>query len=193
MTLNVEDGTGMANADSYVSVADCSAYHVSRGNQAWAAGAVVDQEAAIRRATFWVDPTYRNRFPGYQTQGRAQALEWPRTGAYVVVPDNGRSDALYFGNRRDYFYLNGVYYVPANTVPQEVITATCEAALRELVSPGVLSPDQTRDDLVTSFQVGPVKLTYGGGSPDNTIFQKIDLVLRSLLIADNPYSGRVTR
>lgn len=193
MTLTVEDGTGLANADSYVSVADTTAYHLSRGNAAWAAGAPTDQETALRRSTFWIDPTYRGRFPGYQVNGRGQSLEWPRIGAYVTIPDNGRSDAFYYGNERDYVYLNGVYYIPPTQVPREVITATCEAALRELVSPGVLAPDQTRDDLLASLKVGPITLTYGGGSPDNTIFQIIDNSLRSLLLPMSPYSGRAQR
>ena len=37
MTLIVEDGTGLANAESYVSVADATTYHANIGNTAWAA------------------------------------------------------------------------------------------------------------------------------------------------------------
>jgi hypothetical protein len=36
MALIVEDGTGLANAESYVSVADATTYHANIGNTAWA-------------------------------------------------------------------------------------------------------------------------------------------------------------
>lgn len=48
--LIVEDGTGIANADSYVSVAEADAYHVAFGNDLWAA----------------IDPTKKKLFCGKQ-------------------------------------------------------------------------------------------------------------------------------
>ena len=36
MSLIVEDGTGLAGAESYVSVTDADTYHDKRGNTAWA-------------------------------------------------------------------------------------------------------------------------------------------------------------
>ena len=35
MTLTVENGSGLAGADSYVSQADATTYHDGRGNTAW--------------------------------------------------------------------------------------------------------------------------------------------------------------
>jgi hypothetical protein len=118
MTLTTTPGS--ATADSYATLVEAAAYHAARGNATWT-GADADKETALRRATAWVDGRYAGRWPGRQTYARVQALAWPRS--YADDTD---------GNPVD----------PA-TIPPEVISATCEAALRELASPGSLSPDVT--------------------------------------------------
>lgn len=76
MALVVEDGTGLANAESYVSVADADAYHVDFGNTAWASSTEPAKEAALRRATQYLDSRYRYRG---EPLTDTQALAWPRT------------------------------------------------------------------------------------------------------------------
>jgi len=53
MTLIVEDGTGLATAESYVSVADYKAYHVARGNGV--EGSDLNIERRLRLATEYID------------------------------------------------------------------------------------------------------------------------------------------
>jgi hypothetical protein len=72
----VEDGTGRADAESYVSVADATDYFTRFGNPAWS-GEVPDLEAALRRATQYIDAEYR--FKGCKLND-TQALQWPRDG-----------------------------------------------------------------------------------------------------------------
>lgn len=110
---------GDPGADSYAALTWLDDYHASRGNAAWAAGAQGDRETAARRATSWIDATFRARFPGSRANGRGQALEWPRSGA---------TDA------------SGLAIGPGE-VPVEIMAAEAEAALRELASPGALAPD----------------------------------------------------
>lgn len=110
---------GDATSDSYPDVATAQGYATDRGLAF--EGANVDLEAALRRATAWVDTTYRARFSGVRVSGRAQALEWPRTGAVDV---NGES-------------------IGSDSVPIEITNATIEAAIRELAKPSSLSPDVT--------------------------------------------------
>jgi hypothetical protein len=74
MTLIVEDGTGLAAAESYVSAADCDAYHAARGNTGWS-GTEAEKEAALRNAATYLDAHYRYRSCRLTA---AQALEWPR-------------------------------------------------------------------------------------------------------------------
>lgn len=79
MALIVEDGTGLANAEAYISVADADAYFAARGNAAWAALTTGAKEAALRKGADYLE--------GYRWKGErltgTQALAWPRSGAVV--------------------------------------------------------------------------------------------------------------
>ena len=79
--LIVESGEGLANADSYVSVADCDAYAAAHGLTF--TGDEPAKEARLRRATQYLDAQYT--FKG-EEQTEAQALAWPRTVAPGIVP-----------------------------------------------------------------------------------------------------------
>lgn len=75
MALIVEDGTGLATAESYVSVADADAYHTKMGATGWTGSDAV-KEAALRKATQYIDTEYL--FIGEQVNYPTQRLEWPR-------------------------------------------------------------------------------------------------------------------
>jgi len=79
-TLVVEDGSGMSNADAYVSLAYAATYHDKYGNDAWSAASAATQERAIRRATQYIDTHYRFRGSQYTY---SQKLLWPRADMYV--------------------------------------------------------------------------------------------------------------
>ena len=111
---------GAVDANSYASVAQADAYHALRGNGTWA-GATGLKEAALIRATQWLDGRYGHRWPGTRWKLRLQSLDWPRFDAA------DREGTI----------------VEADEIPLEVINATCEAALRELATPNGLSPDVT--------------------------------------------------
>src|SRR5688572_6043385 len=83
MPLVVEDGTGLANADSYVSLAQADAYHITLGNTGWA-GTNELKEQALRRATRYIDFFYYDRWSGVRLNGRDQALQWPRIDAVDI-------------------------------------------------------------------------------------------------------------
>ena len=95
MALIVEDGSGVENADSYLSVADADSHHADRGNAGWA-GDGAAKEAALRKATDYLGQTYRLRWLGARADA-GQALDWPRTGLGAigggVVPDEVRRAA----------------------------------------------------------------------------------------------------
>lgn len=80
-TFTAEDGTGLADAMSYATVAEADAYHRARRNLAWTQAASVDREAALVRATDYIDRRWSARFIGRRLTV-AQALEWPRDFAY---------------------------------------------------------------------------------------------------------------
>lgn len=94
MALVTEDGTGRADAESYISVADATAYHAGRGNAAWAAVASDEvREQLLRRATDYMEQSYRSRWAGMRLSV-TQALSWPRyevpikdaPGGYASLP-----------------------------------------------------------------------------------------------------------
>lgn len=160
MSLIVEDGTGKSNADSYVTLAECDAYHVRFGNSGWkiTTGAVsneAERENAIKKATAFIDARYGNRFKGVRKTAE-QALLFPRYG----ISDNDG-------------------YVLEN-VPLAVKRATCEAALRILV--GIdLMPDLDRGGKIISETVGPISTTYSSSAPAGTKYEMIESLLRCCL------------
>lgn len=162
---------------------DADAYHLARGNTGWT-GSNEAKDAALQRATDYIDGRYRyltpggcwvSMFRGQRTAGRGQPLEWPRTGA---------TDSA--GNE-----------IPDDEVPIEVEEATYEAALRELVSPGSLSPVFIASQQVTREKVGPVEVAYaeaqveGSMPPNRPVVPAIDDIIAPLVCALPPYGAAV--
>ena len=156
MTLIVEDGSIVTGAESYISVSDASNYHTVRGNTAWAA-LTTDalREAALRRATDYMEQVYRSRWQGYKVN-EDQALDWPR---YDVEVEG--------------------YAVDSDIVPTEIKNACAELALR--ASAADLNPDLTQG--VLSEQVGSIQVTYDKASPQFTRYRAIDAILSPYLKA----------
>jgi hypothetical protein len=169
MSLIVEDGTGKADAESYISVADATTYHAARGNADWAnAASDAVREQALRKATDFMTQRYQLRWAGYKLT-ITQALDWPRS--YVKRPGIWPS-----------------YYERSDVVPVEVQRACAELALR-VVQGTTLAPDLQPQ--VESEQVGPIKTTYARGARQDTEFQVVDMGLSALLVGGN--GARVLR
>jgi len=79
MALTVEDGTGLAASDSYVSLADFETFIANRNITTTATDAA--KEAALREATSFVDAGYL--FPSTPLLA-AQALSFPRFSQYYI-------------------------------------------------------------------------------------------------------------
>jgi hypothetical protein len=162
MTLIVEDGTGLPDAESYVSVEDAQTYAERRGLD-FDVSPPDDLEAALRRATTWIDATYGPRFGGTRKNGRAQALQWPRADATDAYGED----------------------VPDDEVPVEVVHATIEAAVRELATPGGLNPDYVGTERVVREKVGDLEVQYadgkGGADDARPVISVIDGILAPLI------------
>ena len=74
MALIVEDGSGLSDAESYVSVADAGTYCTAHGLTAWT-GVDAVKESALRNATQYIDTMYNFRSA---KSYYSQALEFPR-------------------------------------------------------------------------------------------------------------------
>jgi hypothetical protein len=196
MTLVVEDGTGMGTAEAYVSVATCAAYATARG-LSFPTTDTTACETALRRASAAIDNRYRTRFVGYRTNRSTQALEWPRTGAYYYTPQAGDMPfGTLGGHGYGYGYGYGLYEYDqsaSTTIPVEIKNAVCEAAVRELASPGAMAPDLDRGNAIHSIKAGSVQIEYETGAPHTTVYLIIDQVLSRLLTPAQPFSGRAAR
>lgn len=100
--LIVESGVGLEESESYVSAAECTAYHAKHGGTAW--DAVDDQDAALRKATQYLDSVYQWRGDRVFS---TQALKWPRLN---VVVDG--------------------YDLPGDEIPAKLKAACCELAAK---------------------------------------------------------------
>jgi hypothetical protein len=151
MTLVVEDETGLDNAESYLSIADADTYHSNRGNSAWT-GSTAVKEAALRKATEYLDLTYSWKGDIFST---TQALNWPRTGI---------SDSQ--GRELDY------------TVPQKIKDATAELALASLSSD--LLEIQDNSNYIKREKVEGLEVEYKDGSPTGKQYLLVDRMLSGL-------------
>jgi hypothetical protein len=141
--------------DSYASIAEADDYHGRRGNADWTGAATAAKEAALLRATAYLDGRYR--WIG-QVATLTQPLSWPRAGAI-----DGEGRAL-FG------------------IPAHLRDACCELARTALGAE--LTPAQPRGGMVTGESVGPVSVNYAAGAPAGTTYPAVDLLLRGLVLGD---------
>lgn len=134
MALTVEDGTNVAGADAYSSVADCSAWAIKYYGHALT-GSPDDKEAAIRRAVAYLDGL---KWKGTRTHGRGQSLAWPRGG---VTDCEGLT-------------------IASDEIPDELIFAQHVLARIEFQSPGALSPSLNLGAVVKREKVDVIEVEY---------------------------------
>jgi len=155
MAFLLEDGTGVASSNAYISEAFADTYHTDRGMTSWLYSDVLQavpittaqKEAAIIRATDHVDKVFGSRYRG-TAETSTQGLAWPRTGAYD--PNN--------------FVLSNV--------PSQLQKAVAEYALRALLY-GNLTPDAPPVGPRQTLVAGEVLAEYGeGGSGE--VLQYLD-------------------
>ena len=190
--MSLNSTIGDIAAESYVAVAAADTYHANLLNAAWAAATTPVKEAALRRATAYIDNLYRTRFVGFRTARRLQALEWPRTGAYYYTPPVGEMPYSLAGG--GYSGIYGYDVIAVNVIPVEIANATCEAALHEITDPGSLNPDLEKGGATAHrLKAGSVEIEYRGATSALTIYTGITRALSALLTPATPYSANLGR
>lgn len=155
MALIVETGAGIANAESYISVADATTRHANNGMTNWATLSTTEMEAALRRATVYMEQAFRERWRGRRSYF-TQALSWPRWG---VIVDG--------------------FPIYATVVPPEVAAACADLALK--AAAGDLNADLTTR--VVTKKVGPIETQFDRYSPQQVRYPSIEMMLRPFLKA----------
>lgn len=87
MAFVVEDGTGLADSNSYLTVEELDAYWADVGVQLTIEGAsapelLAAKQAACVASTRYVELRWADRFRGYRANCLDQSLAWPRLCAY---------------------------------------------------------------------------------------------------------------
>ncbi|MFG1317587.1 DnaT-like ssDNA-binding protein [Xanthobacter autotrophicus] len=176
--LIVEDGTGIAGAESYAAVAYADAYWAARPQDAlaaaWAAATEASKEGALRAASAYLDAIYGASYRGIR-KGWEQGLEWPRTGGLDAAGSS--LPVLGPGN------------VPLPALPPMLKRGAAELAPRALSGP--LALDADRGGRVKREKLeGAVEIEYFDGAPAETSYGVVTGMLGPIL--DGLQGGQAT-
>lgn len=138
--LIVEDGTGLPDADSYITIDEFKTYAASYGIDI-SAYDDAKIETSCRVGTMWVDTAYR--YKGTKLNAM-QALEFPR---------NGCTDWSGY---------------PVVGVPARVKQAT--AYMTAQANAGPIYTDVDHGGMIKSEAVGPISVTYMDGAPSQKTY-----------------------
>jgi hypothetical protein len=141
MPIIIETGEGLADAESYASVAAADARCASLGLAAWVALAETDKEISLRKAALFM-ATYRTRWAGRRVY-QHQALDWPR---YSVVVDG--------------------FTVPSISVPADVVNACIDLAVRAGRGEDLLPDLDTGSNTIKKDKTGPLETEYFQNTTD---------------------------
>lgn len=171
MALVVEDGTGLPDANSYVSVADCKAYLDARGKTSWGLLTLSAQEASLINATDYLDSKYGPDLGGARGF-TTQALMWPRN----YIPFDGE-------------------YLPLAPLPMQLIRACCEAAfIASTVD--LTAPVDRGGRIIDKLEiVGPIteRTKWADGAPGTTSYPAIDRWMNALTGMSSTVIGSAVR
>lgn len=150
--LIIEDGTGVANANSFVTDAEYTAYATSRGLTV-GADAVIREKELILASDFL--ESLRASYQGFKTD-QTNSLQWPRRGVFI----------------------DG-FPVLDDSIPQELKNAQIEAAAfanaNDLIS-------NKASQNVESEKVDVIEISYfSGGKTGSGALDRINVWLRPLL------------
>ena len=165
--LIVEDGTGLADADSYCSVAYADAYHAAMGSAAWAALTAEAKEQALRRAAAFMSLHLGGRSWAGRRSLQTQALDGPRTD----VPD------LDFGG----------------VISPDIVPAAIKKACAELAGKSAGGVDIAPDlgQAVKAERVGPIAVTYADAVQRSTVIQSVALLLAPFIQSSGAGFGSI--
>lgn len=166
----IEDGTGLNNANSYVSLDYANDYFFARSNDVWQNLEEDKKAVCLIKATDYVDSTFKWR--GIKSTAE-QSLRFPRKN---LIDDDG-------------YTIEGI--------PNALKDAVCECAV--LISSGAqMFKKQSEKGVVTSEKIGDLAFTYDVTTKikDSSVYDAITLRLRGLYEETSKakiYSGNVRR
>lgn len=161
MSLEVEDGTGKANAEAYGSVAGFRTYWLARGHD-FTDTSDSAIEAALRNAFTFGDTI--GRYKGTKLVA-AQAGEFPRAG---LVDWSGNA---------------------VTGLPNKLVAAHYELARKALTEE--LYQDLERGGMIAAESVGPISVSYLAGAPPGKMYRAAMQLLQQYFRDKNQSFGPV--
>lgn len=157
MAFTVETGTGMSDANAFITLEFFESYCADRGHSLLGSSAALKQQAIVRASDY---VSRGLAWDGYPVNARndtdgAQALAWPR---YNVTDQYG-------------------YTVPSTVVPIEVQRATAEVAFAEWATPNVMAPSFTPSEVLKSAGAGPAKVEFANPIMNSESVRKVLLIV----------------
>ena len=178
MAIIVEDGTIVAGANAYASLADLDTYHEDRLNTAWTNADDETKEAAMLRATAGLESKYLSRWIGYKSNhndaNAPQFLAWPRKYDSEETTANGYT----VSTMTPLTDFDGIE-IAVDTIPPALIAAYKEVCLIEIQEP-FLSIRLSRNDMLKYQRVDVIEQEWLRNAPAVTQFPHIDAMLSGL-------------
>ena len=156
MILVKENGTGVAGANTYIDLDYANTYMSDMGYSDWAMIGAAARTSSILRAMNYIEAL---PWKGYKAD-KDYPLEWPRAG---VIDGNE-------------------YPVDEDIIPEKLMKAQAEAALREIET-GTLQPDVEGPSNIQTMKAGSLAITYfDGKSGTGSQFTVIEGLLSGFVI-----------
>jgi len=175
VTIVVEDGSIVAGANSYVSLADASTYLGNWYGTAWANLQPAVQSSALYYAQYALDRLYGRKYLSIIPPASQQTLLWPR-----------------------YTFLDNTYrLIQGNQIPQAIKDAQCELAMM-YINGVSLFPNESDNTLFKSVSVDvgvKIQKDYWEKPKDSETysgFRKVDLILYPVLEQTSNKSASLT-
>ena len=175
MALIVEDGSVVAGADSYASLALFKTYSDNFGFD-YSAMTDTQIEQCLRKATVYMVQKYRSRWKGIRVQ-RLQSLDWPRTGVSTEPSSVGTRQATW-------------YLIENFVVPLDVQNACILMAQKAFID-GDLYPDGTQR--AAKETVGSISVEYVPGSLQRVQYDAVEALLAVYLLSTGNICVGMTR
>ncbi len=178
MAIIKEDGTIVAGANVYSTLAEVDLYHEDRLNSLWTNADDELKEAAMLRATAGLESKYRDRWFGFKsnhnTANAPQFLAWPRKDDKKQTTDEGFAIA----DMDEIEDFDGLF-IPVDIVHALVVQAYNEVCLIELSQPFV-SVELSRNDMLKYQRVDVIEQEWLRNAPAIVLFPHIDHILSTL-------------
>lgn len=193
MTIRVETGVNVANANAYVTVAEFVAFHTDRGNTTIAEADADQIESAIIKGTDYLEQKFRLLWKGSRTYS-TQVLSWPRRG--VDVPDF--FDPFFRDLSNIPISFQDTLFIAENEVPYEVKVASFLIAAETFsgaLSTGVIQPALGRT--TKREKLGVMEVEYFGGedgsSKTKTTYWNVEQTVEPFLNLTRLHGGQLLR